>query len=411
MDKRDALYAAAIVGGGAAGMLAAIALSDAGVKDILLLERNDRLGKKLSATGNGQGNVTNADMNVSHYFSSDTEKVKEVLSAFGKDELLAYLTSLGGCFAADGEGRVYPTSRQAASVTDILRYALAERGVCVKTGEFVLSAKKSGKEFRLKTDKGEYSARCLLIAAGGKASPHFGTDGNGYALAENFGHSVTRLSPALVQLKTERDGIKGLKGVRIDCNARLLRGERELYACRGDVIFTDGGVSGNAVFKISSRAEKGDFLSVDLLPDCGKEALASLISAKAERWATYSSEELLRCIVHTAAARAVMRSLGIGAEMKCASLVGRADAIASRIKDYRLRIEGTNGFENAQVTKGGIPLSEVDGYLMSKKVNGLFFAGEILDVDGECGGYNLQWAFSCGVRCAKRIAELLHADR
>ena len=201
MDKRDALYAAAIVGGGAAGMLAAIALSDAGVKDILLLERNDRLGKKLSATGNGQGNITNADMSVSHYFSSDTKKVKEVLSAFGKDELLAYLTSLGGCFAADGEGRVYPASRQAASVTDILRYALAERGVCVKTGEFVLSAKKSGKEFRLKTDKGEYGARCLLIAAGGKASPHFGTDGNGYALAENFGHSVTRLSPALVQLK------------------------------------------------------------------------------------------------------------------------------------------------------------------------------------------------------------------
>lgn len=411
MDKKNAEYSAAIVGGGASGMLAALCLADAGVKDVLILERNDRLGRKLSATGNGQGNVTNADMGAEHYFSSDAEKVGKILGAFGKEELLRYLTSLGGYFTADDEGRVYPASRQAASVTDILRFALGARGVCVRTGECVLSAKKQNGAFAVRTDKGTYRARFLLIAAGGKASPHFGSDGNGYMLAKGFGHSVTELSPALVQLKTERECIKGLKGMRVCCGARLIRGGKELYACRGDVIFTDYGVSGNAVFKISSRAREGDVLSLDFLPECDQNELAAILRRKAAAFASLPSEDLLRCIVNSAAARAVMRSLEIGADKRCGALAGRAEEISARVKGFRVKIEGSAGFENAQVTKGGIPLSETDEHLMSQKERGLFFAGEILDVDGECGGYNLQWAFSSGARCAKRMSELLYADR
>lgn len=399
-----------IVGGGAAGMAAALVLAEAGA-DCVLLERNDRLGRKLSATGNGQGNITNTDMGPHRYFSGDNGRVGQVLSAFGKDDLIGFLTSLGGYFIADEEGRVYPSSRQASSVTDLLRFALETYGANVRTGEFVRSAEKRGGLFSVKTDGAVYTSRFLILAAGGKASPHFGTDGNGYRLAQGFGHSVTRLSPALVQLKTDKENIRGLKGVRCDCGLRLLREEQERFSCRGDVIFTDYGVSGNAVFRASSYAEAGDDLSLDFLPDCPREKLTELLDGKAEKFGAYPAEDLLRGIMNSAAAKCVLRSLGISLQESCASLRRRAGAIAARVKNFSLRVEGNMGFENAQVTKGGVPLSETDEYLMSKKAEGLFFAGEILDVDGECGGYNLQWAFSSGVRCARRIAELLHEDR
>ncbi len=395
----------AVIGGGPAGMLACLLLADAGCKNILLLERNDRLGRKLSATGNGQGNITNEDMGAHRYFSSDREKAGRILAAFGKWELIEYLVSLGGLFVADGEGRVYPASRQAASVTDIMRFALASRGVCVHTGEFVRGAQKREGKFRVFTDKAEYCADYLIVAAGGKASPHFGSDGNGYALARSFGHTVTALSPALVQLRTDRENIKGLKGIRAECALRLLRGE-EIFACRGDVIFTDYGVSGNAVFRASSFARENDVLSLDFLPDCEEDKLVCVLKDKAENCGALLSENLLRCIVHSAVAGCVLRSLGVSPSATCASLRGRANSIARRVKDFRLHITGSMGFENAQITKGGVPLGEVDEYLMSVKVPGLFFAGEVLDVDGECGGYNLQWAFSSGARCAKRIASL-----
>lgn len=411
MDNFEEKYTAAIVGGGAAGMLAALILAEKGVRRILVLERNDRLGRKLSATGNGQGNVTNTDMCIRHYFSSDLHKAEGVLQAFGQRELVRLLTSVGGYFVADGEGRVYPSSRQAASVTDILRFALAARNVCVKTGEYVRSAAVTADGFCVRTDKGRYGARFLILAAGGKASPHFGSDGSGYALAEQFGHTVTPLAPALVQLKTERDNIRGLRGIRSDCAVHLLRGGREEFSCRGDVIFTDYGVSGNAVFRASSRAKTGDILSLDLLPDCAHEELCAILERKAETCPHLAGEDLLRCIVNSALAKAVMRSLGLPQDILCGALKDQVCAVSGRVKDFRLRVTGSMGFENAQVTKGGVPLAETDGYLMSRKVPGLFFAGEILDVDGECGGYNLQWAFSSGARCAERIAELCNEDR
>ena len=410
MDRDRFEKSALIVGGGAAGMLAALTLARRGAS-VTVLERNDRAGRKLSATGNGQGNITNRDMGAHRYFASEPKKVEAVLSAFGKEELCRLLTSLGGYFTEDEEGRIYPASRQASSVTDLLRFALAKEGVRVHTGEYVRAAQKERGGFRVLTEKGDYFSRFLLIAAGGMASPHFGSDGNGYALARAFGHSVTPLSPALVQLKTDRGGVRGLKGVRIDCGVRLERGGAEVFACRGDVIFTDYGVSGNAVFKTSSYAKAGDTLVIDLLPCCEEETLSRLLLQKTAAYPALPAEDLLRCIVNSAAAKCVLRSLSVAAAQPCKELGGRCRAIAHKVKNYPLRIEGDMGFANAQVTKGGVPLFEVDGHMMSKKVHGLFFAGEILDVDGECGGYNLQWAFSSGVCAAERMAELIDEDR
>ena len=249
-----------IVGGGASGMFCALRLACFGISDVAIVERNDRLGRKLSATGNGQGNVTNENMSAAHYFSS-TGSAAGVLQKFGEEQLLRVLGDLGGLFGADKTGRVYPASRQASSVTDILRFALSEKciNVLTKTKVTDIVSKKDG--FTVKTEQGDLLAECVVLACGGKASPHFGTDGSGYELAKKFGHTCTPLFPSLVQLKTEQTYIRGLKGIRSDCKISLHRsGKGEIFSRSGDVLFTDYGVSGDAIFSASACARAGDEL-------------------------------------------------------------------------------------------------------------------------------------------------------
>ena len=410
-------YAAIIVGGGASGMFCALRLAESGVKDVLLLERNDRLGRKLSATGNGQGNVTNMAMSAEHYFSGDAGRVASVLARFGAEDLIGALSALGGIFLPDAVGRVYPASRQAASVTDLLRFALEGR-VEVRTGVRVLSARRDGALFSVRTDGGkEFRGRALVLACGGKAAPHFGTDGSGYGLARAFGHTVTPLRPSLVQLKTEQTYIRGLKGVRADCAVRLLPGAAAAkgmpaskgdVCLRGDLLFTDYGVSGDVIFRLSAFCREGDVLSVDFLPDCAPSAVAAAIRGKAERYPQMRGEDLLRGIVNSAVGKCLAK---YSANAPFSQDRGLADRLAACVKDFRLPVVGSLGFDYAQVTKGGVPLGEVDDDLMSRRAEGLYLLGELLDVDGECGGYNLQWAFSCGAVAASAVAGREYAHR
>ena len=410
-------YAAIIVGGGASGMFCALRLAESGVKDVLLLERNDRLGRKLSATGNGQGNVTNTAMSAEHYFSGEAGRVASVLARFGAEDLIGALSALGGIFLPDAVGRVYPASRQAASVTDLLRFALEGR-VEVRTGVRVLSARRDGALFSVRTDGGkEFRGRALVLACGGKAAPHFGTDGSGYGLARAFGHTVTPLRPSLVQLKTEQTYIRGLKGVRADCAVRLLPAAAAAkgmpaskgdVCLRGDLLFTDYGVSGDVIFRLSAFCREGDVLSVDFLPDCAPSAVAAAIRGKAERYPQMRGEDLLRGIVNSAVGKCLAK---YSANAPFSQDRGLADRLAACVKDFRLPVVGSLGFDYAQVTKGGVPLGEVDDDLMSRRAEGLYLLGELLDVDGECGGYNLQWAFSCGAVAASAVAGREYAHR
>lgn len=422
-------YAAIIVGGGASGLFCALRLAEAGVSDVLLLERNDRLGRKLSATGNGQGNVTNTDMSAEHYFTDAPATVASVLARFGEEDLLAALTALGGLFEADEVGRVYPTSRQAASVTDLLRFAVEGR-IEVRLGARVRSARRGGGKFFVRTEGEEFCARSLVLACGGRAAPHFGTDGDGYALARAFGHTVTPLRPSLVQLKTEQTYIRGLKGVRADCAVRIVGSP---VCMRGDLLFTDYGVSGDAVFRLSAFCEEGDMLSVDFLPAHPAEEIARILRAKAARYPHMRAEDLLRGIVNSSVGKCLAKysanaeffqfhpqNGGKSGKNGRDAAYGRpaggvgADAcarLAKCIKDFRLPVVGTLGFDYAQVTKGGVPLAEVDADLMSLRAGGLYLLGELLNVDGECGGYNLQWAFSCGAVAAAAIAGREYAHR
>lgn len=411
-------YAAIIVGGGASGLFCALRLAEAGVTDVLLLERNDRLGRKLSATGNGQGNVTNAHMGAEHYFTDAPDAVVSVLDRFGKDDLLRELTSLGGLFEADEVGRVYPTSRQAASVTDLLRFALEGR-VEVRLGARVRSARRSGGKFFVQTEGEEFCARSLALACGGRAAPHFGTAGDGYALARAFGHTVTPLRPSLVQLKTEQAYIRGLKGVRADCAVRIVGSP---VCMRGDLLFTDYGVSGDAIFRISAFCGEGDVLSVDFLPGRAAGEVERLLRAKAARYPAMRKEDLLRGVVNSSVGKCLTKysanadfsqfqAQNTAERGKIRKNMDDLARLAHSVKDFRLPVVGTLGFDYAQVTKGGVPLAEVDEGLMSLRADGLYLLGELLNVDGECGGYNLQWAFSCGAVAADAIAGREYAHR
>ncbi|MBQ7948266.1 MAG: aminoacetone oxidase family FAD-binding enzyme, partial [Clostridia bacterium] len=242
-----------------------------------------------------------------------------------------------------------------------------------------------------------YFAEKVVLCAGGKAAKNFGSDGSAYALAEKFGHTVTALYPSLVQLKTDVTHTKTLKGIRVSdggLTATLANGER--VGLRGDVIFTDYGVSGDAVFRISAfiadKISSGVRLTVDFLPDVSEGDILAALQRKQAAFPDLSNGELLFGIVNNQVGRAVMKRAN-----------GDLKRAAKLVKEFDLTVTGSLGFDYAQVTKGGISLSEVTENLESRFVNGLYFAGEILDVDGPCGGFNLQWAYSSAMRVAAAL--------
>jgi len=355
----------AIIGGGAAGSACAVMLARRGIS-VTILERGERIGRKLSASGNGQGNVTNTDMGAVHYFSDDNGRVGRALEKFGWKDTVRFLESMGGIFLPDARGRVYPAGRQASAVTDLFRRELERENVRICFGAHV-SRLAYDKKFTLIWAGGQMNADAVVLAAGGKAAPNFGTDGSAYALAQGFGHSLVAPEPSLVQLRCDPASVRGLKGIRTDSLLTVLRGNREIYRVRGDVLFTESGVSGDAVFRASAYARTGDTLLVDFLPDVPSERAELAIKRGG-----------LLCVVNNGLGRALEK---------------RGNA-ARLVKAFPLTVTGTLGFPYAQATKGGIPLAETDENFMSLFRDGLYFAGEILNADGECGGYNLQWAFT-----------------
>ena len=369
----------AVIGGGAAGMSCAVFLARKGYS-VTVLERGERLGRKLAATGNGQGNVTNTDMSALHYFSDDVKKVERLLSRFGDKDTVRFLESLGGIFLPDAKGRVYPAGRQASAIVDLFRFELERLKVDVIFNAQVQKITFE-RDFTLEWEGGHMHADAVVLTAGGKAAPKFGTDGSAYALVKNFGHIPTDTEPSLVKLKCNREICKRLRGIRIDSALQVVRGGKTVYETRGDTLFTDSGVSGDAVFRASAPVQKGDRSLLDFLPDIPLARVQEVVTHKG-----------LYCVVNNGLAR-VLESVAKGDRARLAQLV----------KSFPLTVEGKEGFQEAQVTKGGIRLSETDDNLMSKNQDGLYFAGEILNVDGECGGYNLQWAFTSAFAVSEGI--------
>ena len=388
-----------IIGGGAAGMAAAIAAAEAGGR-VTLIERQSRVGRKLLATGNGRCNLSNrAAGDGTHYYGEQPGFSRAALARYGVEDTLAWFRALGLITAEEPDGKLYPYSNMAGSVLDVLRFALERPGITVRCGERVTALRRERGGFAVETETDRLRAGRVILAAGGCAGAKLGGVTDGYQLAAALGHSRTALHPALVQIKTDPTYPRGLKGVKADAAVHLLRGRECLAETRGEILFTEYGVSGPAIFELSRAAATGGEglrLSLDLLSGWTEAETAAWLRAR-RRAGLSETAQLLTGTLHTRLGQTVCRAAGFTNQPPETLTDGDLDRIARSLRGFSLPVTGVCGFDQAQVTAGGLRTSEFDPEtLESRLVPGFFAVGEVLDVDGDCGGFNLQWAWSSG---------------
>jgi predicted Rossmann fold flavoprotein len=388
-----------IIGGGASGMAAAITAAQNPGNQVVLFERQSRVGKKLSATGNGRCNLSNIHACEGGYHGTQTFFPQYALSCYPPDETLRWFNDLGLFTVIEDTGKVYPYSDQANSVVDVLRFALERSNIQLRTSFEVTKIKKTQSGFFV--DNGEESVFCdkLIMASGGLAGTKLGGTMAGYKLLRSLGHQVTKLRPSLVQLKSSWRGVVGLKGVRATCRAQILCNGVQTACSIGELQFTEYGLSGPVIFEISRDAcqEKGIWSCLlDFLPDFSEEQLFAELCKR--RASSLTADELLTGILHNRLGRVLVQNSGITFSTQIRMLSDEAiRAVCGSVKRLDVIITEPLGMDSAQVTAGGICTNEFDPQtLESRLVPGLFACGEILDVDGDCGGYNLQWAWSSG---------------
>ena len=388
-----------IIGGGAAGMAAAIAAAEAGGR-VTLIERQSRVGRKLLATGNGRCNLSNrAAGDGTHYHGEQPGFSRAALARYGVEDTLAWFRALGLITVEEPDGKLYPYSNMAGSVLDVLRFALERPGITVRCGERVTALRRERGGFAVETETDRLRAGRVILAAGGCAGAKLGGVTDGYQLAAALGHSRTALHPALVQIKTDPTYPRALKGVKADAAVHLLRGRECLAETRGEILFTEYGVSGPAIFELSRAAATGGEglrLSLDLLSGWTEAETAAWLRAR-RRAGLSETAQLLTGTLHTRLGQTVCRAAGFTNQPPETLTDGDLDRIARSLRGFSLPVTGVCGFDQAQVTAGGLRTAEFDAEtLESRLVPGLFAVGEVLDVDGDCGGFNLQWAWSSG---------------
>ena len=390
----------AVIGGGASGMMAALRARALGAQ-VTLLERQARVGRKLLATGNGRCNLTNLSPLESHYHGEDPDFSTQVLSAFSTEATLEYFRSLGLVTLAEPSGRVYPYSDQANSVVDVLRFALEQRGIALRTGTEVLRIRKAPQGFSLKLQACEMTFDRVIVACGGAAGGKLGGSMSGYQLLRSLGHKCTRLRPSLVQIRSGYPRLPSLKGIRAQCRAEIFRNGALFAADTGEIQFTELGLSGPLIFSISRDicAEKGDWeCRLDLMPQLSAEELTALLRARRDSLPNLPTEDLFTGLLHNRLGRILAQEAGLRLSEPLRTL--REDQLnlaAETAKTFSLSLTEPMGLDSAQVTAGGILTKDFNPLtLESRLVPGLYACGEVLDVDGDCGGYNLQWAWSSG---------------
>ncbi len=395
-----------VIGGGAGGMAAAITAADNG-HQVTVLERQARVGRKLLSTGNGRCNLSNTHAAEEHYHG-DSALVSDVLRRFGVEDTLRWFGELGLLTVTEDSGRLYPFSNMASSVVDVLRFALEKRGVTVVTGAPVTGIRVKDHAFTVTTEEGVYTADAVILAAGGAAGAKVGGVMDGYRLAKALGHHRTALYPAIVQLRTDPTYPRALKGVKAEAAVSVCRSGEVLAQRTGEVLFTEYGVSGPAVFDVSrAAATVGERLTcvLDLLPEWDEERTVRELSRRRNLLAGHEARELFTGLLHPRLGQVVVKASGFTAQPLECLTDDDIRCIATTAHRFALPVLGTCGFDQAQVTAGGLRTDEFDpDTLESRLVPGLYACGEVLDVDGDCGGFNLQWAWSSG-RLAGMLGE------
>ena len=388
-----------IIGAGASGMAAALAAAEHPSVQVVLLERQARVGRKLQATGNGRCNLTNLHAGNGGYHGDNVEFAAAALERHNPEETLEWFARMGLYTVAEASGRVYPYSDQANSVVDVLRFALEKPNIQLVTGFEVEKVKKADGGFRIDGTGETIFVDKLIVACGGLAGTKLGGCMSGYKFLRSMGHHCTKLRPTLVQLKADWKGCASLKGVRANCHAAIYHNGNLHSQSLGELQFTEHGLSGPVMFEISRDACQGNgewICKLDLLPDWDYKTLAVELSRRqSTHWL---SEDLLTGILHNRLGRVLTAAVGIKPQKPIRDLDDAdIEAVCAAVKGFEVPLTEPLGMDSAQVTAGGIVTKEFDPATMeSRLVPGLYACGEVLDIDGDCGGYNLQWAWSSG---------------
>lgn len=398
-------YDIAIVGGGASGLMAALSAEKKGAK-VVVLERNPRVGKKILATGNGRCNYTNTNIDIDYYHSQNPEFAYGALGIFDISRTMGFFEKLGIYPMIEDKGKVFPRSGQASSILNVLLYELENSDVKIECNTLIKDIKKTKVGFEIMAENGnKFSSKAVILACGGKAMPSSGSDGTGFILAEKLGHSIVDVFPALVQLKLQGRFFKQIQGVKFSGKAELFSGSKKLCEDFGDILFTNYGISGPPILQLSRHANKlllegkSVTLKISIFYDKTFKEMENLLK---ERFRNMENKPLnfsLEGLINKRLIPVILKEAGISEITKPVRklLPKECKSIAKILVDWRFKVTSSLGWQNAQVTAGGVDTQEVDPFTMeSKKIEGLYFAGEILDIDGDCGGFNLQWAWSSG---------------
>lgn len=406
-------YHIIVVGGGASGMTAAVAAKRTNSQaKVYILEHKDVLGKKILSTGNGRCNFTNAVMTKECFFSDSIDVAARVLKRFGTEDTLRFFGELG-ILPKDRNGYFYPRSDQAAAVADVLRTAVRQNGITADCKTHVQKVNRTKSGFVVITDHKTYKCDRVILSTGGRAASVLGSDGSGYGLAKSFGHSLSPVVPALVQLKAKQSPLAKASGVRTDAKVTAVIDGREAGFDTGELQITAYGISGIPVFQISRHIAKGLYakkpaeVHIDFMPSMSLEEWKHFLDVRKQGKADWTmadffigvfNQKLIPCLLKCACIHvlALVREVS-RAQWECLSSV---------CKKLTLQITDTNGFENAQVCAGGVRLEEIyEETFESRFCKGLYLTGELLDAEGICGGYNLQWAWASGYIAGSAAAE------
>ncbi len=388
-------------------MMAAIAASQVRPHSVLLLDKEERVGRKLMATGNGRCNLLNSGDFSGHYHGSGAECARRLLRQIPPGALLSLFRELGLCCREEEDGRVYPFSGQAGAVVDVLRAGCHRYGVESLCGAEVVRVEPVREGFRIGlVGGGTRLARRLIVAAGSKAAPSLGGGDGAYSLLKAFGHTVTPLRPALVPLKLPTESIRGLKGVRVQGNVGLWVDSKPVRSEAGELLFTEYGVSGVAAMQlardvgIAIEAKRKAFLSICLMD---AQTAREQVALRPSLFAGMVMEDFFVGLLHRRIGLCLLREVGLGAQDSVSQEA--AFRLAPLLTDWRIPVLGTLPFSQAQCAAGGVPLMEFDPEtLESRRMPGLYACGEALDVDGDCGGYNLMWAWVSGMTAGDSAA-------
>ncbi|MCX6779106.1 MAG: NAD(P)/FAD-dependent oxidoreductase [Candidatus Magasanikbacteria bacterium] len=399
------IFDIAIIGAGPSGIMAAITAAKLG-KQVILLEKNEIIGRKILATGNGRCNLTNKNIDVSRYHGANPKFIQQILSNFDQFQVMEYFESLGVVLKEEDNGRIFPRTNQASSVVEALDYELKKMQVNIETSalvkniqyekNWIISGEHQEKKFQIE-------AKNLILTTGGKATFQLGSSGDGLFWSSKLGHTIIPPAPALVPIETVETWPKNIQGLKIEGVAKIVADEKQISESQGDILFTHFGLSGPAIMKQSRiislliPTQKVE-IHIDVIPEATEKILDKKIETILNANGAKSVKNALAGFVPGDLMNTVLLNLEIDPDKK-SSRISKLErtSIVKGLKDVTLTVRETRSFKEAQVTAGGISAEEINAKtLESKKIPHLFFAGEIIDVDGDSGGFNLQWAWASG---------------